>query len=135
MTFKIPPELLFEILAEVVSSYIDRAITTPPVSELREFYPPLAVKSAYNPVSNDLEISNDPVGDLAAVLDEEQTDTITNYGPMDDEEIEAWEKQETEEPLAENPILALLSVSQGFRAVTLQILEVALAIEIDSKGR
>jgi hypothetical protein len=130
----IPPELLFDILVEIVAGYIDRAITVPPANERREilqsFNSPVPVPQLQKP---DVESM---VEDSLAVMNVDiEAELAEVHGIIDDDEQQRWEMQETEERLAENEIVPLLSVSRYLRATTLEILRAALRTETDGNGR
>jgi hypothetical protein len=136
MIDNLPPELLFDILSDIVAGYIDRAITAPPANERREVsrsfdsIKPVDVPSQKEDVKSMLEDALAVIRIVGEVEGE-----LEGYGVDDDEYLRIWEMQENEERLAENDIAPLLSVSTHLRAMTLVVLGTALRTEIDDNGR
>lgn len=120
----IPSELVYDILAYVVADYIDYAITTPPTEDRARLG---TLENFWGELEDDLSA---PLTDWLSV----DMDRFEEYygGPDDAEETKErhcllWETREAIEPLARHSdIITLLTVSQFFSKMTLNILEHAI---------
>lgn len=122
---KVPPEILYDILAEVYSAYIDYAITVPPPHELRRI----------QRQQNQLGQLDDQPGENLAV-ENDQTNAIDTTPVDEDELLDApelsapmlatWEAREAADPLPESQITPLLSVSRHIREIAMKVLHDAL---------
>lgn len=109
----VPPEILYDILAEVFSAYIDYAITLPPPHELRR------IKRIQ------LRLSQGRTDQAGA--DSSEDDMLDLPGlSLSEPQLPVWDAREAAEPLPENQLTPLLLVCHRFREIATQLFQDAL---------
>lgn len=138
-SLQLPPELLYEVISDVVASWIDLAITAPisvaPAQDASVEASPGASGSTVGDelggVEDDEEVSDD---------EEDGDETDVDVDPPSHSELRRQLVQraasiDVDESLPPNYVESLLLVSHVVREVTLRILSEALDIPRDPDGR
>lgn len=121
---KVPPELLYGIMAEVYSAYIDYAITVPPPHELRRIQRQQAQLELDNPTGENMAVENVQTNAVAATPEDE--DDLLDAPELSAPMLATWEAREAADPLPESQITPLLSVSRYIREIAMKVLHDSL---------
>lgn len=122
---RVPPELLYDILAEVYSAYIDFAITVPPPHELRRIQRQQAQLSQLDDLTGEnTAVENIQTNAVGAAPEDE--DDLLDVPELSASMLATWEAREAADPLPESQITPLLSVSRYIREIAMKVLHDAL---------
>lgn len=137
-TLQLPPELLYEVISDVVASWIDLAITAPiGVAPAQDASADASPGASGGTAGDDLGIEG---GEEVSDDDDDGDETDVDIDPPSHSErrrqlVEHAASIDVDESLPPNYVEPLLLVSHVVREVTLRILSEALDIPRDPDGR